>query len=343
MGLRSEILEQPEVAARLLADAVEPLRVLAAEMWRRRIGHAVIAARGSSDHAAVYGQYALGVQAGLSVALATPSVISRYGAAPHMASALVIGVSQSGRSPDVVGVVAEARRQGALTAAITNDPQSPLAMAAEHLLPLDAGVERSIAATKTYTAELLMIAMLAATLADDGGHARRDLALVSAAMRRALDSEAAAEALAHRHRSMTDCVVLGRGYNLATALEWALKLKELAYVRAHAYSTADFQHGPVASLEPGGQLLAVSARGPMADDLDELVELLHGERKAAVLTLSDVQIHDAERLPFGDDLPEWLSPLVAILPAQLFCYHLALAKGLSAEAPRGLHKVTLTR
>jgi glutamine---fructose-6-phosphate transaminase (isomerizing) len=302
-----------------------------------------MAARGTSDHAAVYAQYALGVQAGMSVALATPSVLSRYGAQPDMHAALVIGVSQSGRSPDVVGVLTEARRQGALTAAITNNPRSPLAETAEHVLALDTGPELAVAASKTYTAELMTIAMLAAALADDGGRSGGELASVPDVMRRALESEPRAEELARTHRSMVDCVVLGRGYNLATALEWALKLAELADVRAHAYSTADFEHGPVASVDPGSHLLAVSAEGPMAADLAALIERLEAERSAKVLALSGAEVIGAELLPFPDTLPEWLSPLPAILPAQLFCYHLTLAKGLSTEAPRGLHKVTLTR
>jgi glucosamine--fructose-6-phosphate aminotransferase (isomerizing) len=343
MTLRDEMLEQPDVAERLLSDGAAPIAELAAAVRQRDASYVVMAARGTSDHAAVYSQYALGVRAGLSVALATPSVVSRYGARPDMRAALVIGVSQSGRSPDVVGVVAEAQRQGALTAAITNDLGSPLAQSAEHVLALHAGPELAVAASKTYTAELLTIAMLAAALADDDGASHRDLAAVPAAMRHALESEARAKELARAHRSMTDCVVLGRGFNLATALEWALKLKELAYVRAHAYSTADFEHGPVASLDPGSQLLAVSAAGPMADDLALLVEGLERERQAKVLALSGSPVTGAQQLPFPDDLPEWLSPLSSIVVAQLFCYHLTLAKGLSTEAPRGLHKVTLTR
>jgi glucosamine--fructose-6-phosphate aminotransferase (isomerizing) len=343
MTLRGEILEQPQVIERLLADGAERIAAVGEEVRRRRIPYVIMAARGSSDHAAVYGQYALGVRAGMSVALATPSVLSRYGARPDMRAALVIGISQSGRSPDVVGVLSEARRQGALTAAITNDPDSPLAETAEHVLPLGAGPELAVAASKTYTAQLMTVAMLAAALAGDDGEATRQLAGVPAAMRRALESEARAEELARANRSITSCVVLGRGYNLATALEWALKLKELASVLAHAYSTADFEHGPVASLEPGSALLAVSAEGPMRADLQNLIERLERERGARVLALSGSPVAGAELLPFPDELPEWLSPLAAIVPAQLFCYHLTLAKGLSTEAPRGLHKVTLTR
>jgi len=342
VALRSEIGEQPDVAARLLSEGAGEIDRLADAVRARAVGFAMIAARGTSDHAAVYAQYALGVQAELAVALATPSVISRYGARPRMSQALVLGVSQSGRSPDVVSVVAEARQQGALTAAITNDPDSPLAQAAEWRLPLLAGTELSIAATKTYTAELIVIAMLAAALSVRP-EARDELRAVPDAMRRALEAEDAVALSARRHRSMEQCVVLGRGFNLATALEWALKLKELTYVRAHAYSTADFQHGPVASLERGGQVLAIAGRGAMTAELSALLERLRAERDAELIAVSGEAIGGADRLPHPDDLPEWLSPITAILPPQLFCYHLAREKGIDWETPRGLNKVTLTR
>jgi glucosamine--fructose-6-phosphate aminotransferase (isomerizing) len=342
VALRGEIGEQPEVAARLLSEGAAEVDRLAGVARARGIAFALIAARGTSDHAAVYAQYAFGVQAELAVALATPSVISRYGAHPRMGQALVLGISQSGRSPDVVAVVAEARRQGALTAAITNDPGSPLAQAAERTLPLLAGSELSIAATKTYTAELLVIAMLAAALSTRS-EARGDLQAVPDAMRHALDAEETIASTAQRHRSMEQCVVLGRGFNLPTALEWALKLKELTYVRAHAYSTADFQHGPVASIERGAHLLAIAPPGAMTDELWTLLERLRTERDAELIAISSNAITGVDRLPYADDLPEWLSPITAILPAQLFCYHLAREKGIDWETPRGLNKVTLTR
>ena len=315
--------------------------LLAEAVRARGTAFALIAARGTSDHAAVYAQYAFGVQAQLAVALAVPSVISRYGAQPRMGQALVLGVSQSGRSPDVVSVVAEGRRQGAITAAITNDPDSPLAEAAEWALPLLAGPELSVAATKTYTAELLVIAMLAAALSNRS-EARDELGGVPAAMRKALEAEDAAAGTAERHRSMEQCVVLGRGFNLATALEWALKLKELTYVRAQAYSTADFQHGPVASVERAAHLLAIAPPGAMSDELWTLLEGLRAEREAQLIAISSHAIDGVDRLPHAEDLPEWLSPITAILPAQHFSYHLAREKGIDWETPRGLNKVTLT-
>ncbi len=345
MGLRREIEEQPDVAARLLDAGDAAVRELVtAVRGGEAPAYVLIAARGSSDHAATYGQYALGAIAGLPVALAAPSLVTRYRTPTRLRSALVIGISQSGRSPDVVEVIADARRQGQLTAAITNDPNSPLAQAAQHVLPLFAGPEASVAATKTFSAELLAIAMLAATLSDKPEH-REALARVPEVMARAFEFEADAQAAAEAHRSMEEAVILGRGFNLATALEWALKLKELAYVRAQGYSTADFQHGPAASLAPGGHVLAVSAGGPLRDELTGVLDGLANRRRAEVLQVVAAAGRPARSgiIRFPDLLPEWLSPLAAIGPIQLFCYHLAQAKGLDYETPRGLRKVTLTR
>jgi glucosamine--fructose-6-phosphate aminotransferase (isomerizing) len=342
MGLSDEIGAQPAIADRLLQELPAELAPLAAAARKGRISYVVIAARGSSDHAAIYAQYVLGALARLPVALATPSLFSRYASPPRLAGALVIGISQSGRSPDVVAVVEEARRQGALTAAMTNAPASPLAVAAEHPLDLRAGTELSVAATKTYTAELMTIAMLAAALGDAGAIEHEALLRVPDAQRAALEHAGRVSAMADAHAGLVDCAVLGRGFNLATAFEWALKLKELAYVRAQAYSSADFQHGPVASLAHGGDVLAVVARGPLAADTAELVARLRKERRARVLVLSHDPLPGADHLPFPDTLPEWLSPLVDIIPAQLFTAALARAKGLDVERPRGLKKVTLT-
>jgi glutamine---fructose-6-phosphate transaminase (isomerizing) len=342
MGLTDEIGAQPAIAERLLRELPDELAPLATAARKRRIAYVMIAARGSSDHAAIYAQYALGSLARLPVALATPSLFSRYATPPRLAGALVIGISQSGRSPDVVAVIEEARRQGELTAAMTNDPASPLAVAAEHPLDLRAGTELSVAATKTYTAELMAIAMLAVGLGDGDASEHEALLRVPDAQRAALEHADRVSAMADAHAGLVDCAVLGRGFNLATAFEWALKLKELAYVRAQAYSSADFQHGPVASLAHGGDILAVVARGPLAADTAELVARLRKERRARVIVLARDALPGADQLPFPDTLPEWLSPLVDIIPAQLFTAALARAKGLDVERPRGLKKVTLT-
>jgi glucosamine--fructose-6-phosphate aminotransferase (isomerizing) len=341
MGLRDEIFEQPRVLHDWLETQLEHAQHIAHVIRQRRVDFVFLAARGTSDHAGVYAQYVWGSLNRLPVAFAAPSLFTRYGEWPRLHDALVVGISQSGQSPDVVSVVAEGRRQGALTLAITNNPDSPLARSAEFTLDVHAGVEQAVAATKTYTAELMALAALS-----DGGDQLTALRRVPGAAAEALALEAEVARIAADHKALTQCVVLGRGYNLCSAHEWALKLKELAYVFADPYSAADFQHGPMAIVERSFPVLAIAPSGAVLDDVRALLRRLRAEQGAELLILSDddetLRLGQAAlRLPGG--VPEWLSPIVAIIPAQLYCYHLTRAKGYDTEAPRSLRKVTLTR
>jgi glucosamine--fructose-6-phosphate aminotransferase (isomerizing) len=345
MTMLEEIHEQPEVLRGLLETQSEAVARVAAAIAARGVSYLYLAARGTSEHAGIYGQYVLGAFGGLPVALAAPSLFTVYGRPPRLAGALVVGVSQSGQSPDIVAVIVEGRRQGALTLAITNDADSPLAQAAELTLNISAGAERAVAATKTYTGELMLFAMLAAALAGEKDRAA-ELARLPAAVAGALQLDTAVQAAAGRFREMSRCVILGRGYHFATAMEWSLKLKELTYVVADRYSTAEFQHGPVAMVEPGFPVLAVAPTDAGHGAVRELLARLTSEKGAEVLALSDDEATLAAasvglRLPSG--VPDWLMPIVSIVPAQLFCHHLSLARGLDPAAPRGLSKVTLTR
>jgi glucosamine--fructose-6-phosphate aminotransferase (isomerizing) len=342
MSMRSELGEGPEIVERLLDGATEQVAAVARAVRERTIDIMLIAARGTSDHAAIYAQYVLGARNRLAVALAAPSLFSVYAAPPRLHNALVLGISQSGRSPDVVAVLQEARRQGALTVAITNDPSSELAAAGDLVVELEAGPERAVAATKTYLAEIALLAMLSAALSGDAESAAQ-LRALPGALREAFRVEEEIARLATARAADDRCAVLARGFHYATAREWALKIKELAYVLADPYSAADFQHGPIALVQPDFPILAVATSGPALEGMVALLRRLH-EARARILTLSDVA--DARALGEGVPLPavpEWLSPLVAIIPAQLFAYHLARARGLDTEAPRNLAKVTLTR
>ena len=344
MTLRDEIAEQPEVAARLLATQSEPIDAIAAWLRGRAFGHVVIAARGTSDHAAIYAQYVLGVRNGLSVGLGTPSIVSLYGAVPDFTGAMVIGISQSGASPDIVAVVAAARAQGAPTVAITNEPSSALAAAADRTIPLGAGSERAVAATKTYTAELLAIALLSAALAEDPLD-RMALAAVPEAIARALALEPEIERIARDQAAADRALVIARGFEYATAREWALKLKELARVFADPYSSADFQHGPLTLVEPGVPVLAVSRAGAPETNLVALLTRLRTDLDADLMVLSDQPKTLALarwplRLPSGT--PEWLGPIVSIVAGQLHAMYLTRARGLDPERPRNLQKVTRT-
>ncbi len=339
--LQQEIESQPDVLARLLDRELDRIgrhaRALPA------FEYVLIAARGSSDHAAMYAKYAWAALAGYPVALATPSLHTLYKAPPRLAGALVIGISQSGQSPDITAVVEEARRQGRPTLAITNDATSPLASAADFVVELHVGQERSVAASKTYTAQLAVIAAYAAHLSGD--HKRLDeLKRLPDAVAATLGASATSADRAERYRYMAGCTIVGRGYNYATSFELALKLKELTYVLATAYSSADFRHGPIATVESGSPVVLVMPRGETFDDMLDLAGELE-RREAELLVISDDERALARartRLPMGGEVPEWLSPITAIVPGQLLALRLALAKGLDPDAPRGLRKVTKT-
>jgi glucosamine--fructose-6-phosphate aminotransferase (isomerizing) len=341
MTMRAELGESPAVVERLLGEAAGEVGAVAAAMREREVDVAVVAARGTSDHAAIYAQYILGARNGLLVAPSAPSLYSLYGAPPRLARAVLIGISQSGRSPDVVSVLEQSRGQGALTVAITNDRSSELAAVADHVIELRAGAELAVAATKTYLAEIAVLAMLSSALSGDAESAV-ELQALPAALGSALEEEGTITRLAGEWAAEDGCAVIARGFHYATAREWALKLKEMARLLADPYSSADFQHGPIALLEPGYAILAVATSGPALTGMVEQLER-YRDAGARLLVLSDV--HAARAL--GDGLsvppvPEWLSPLVAIVPAQLFAYHLARARGLDTETGRNLSKVTLT-
>jgi len=344
MALKNEILEQPTVLQNLLETKWEDIRPIVQAIRQREINYIFLAARGTSDHAGLYAKYLWGSVNRLPIALAAPSLFSLYKQPPALNKALVLGISQSGQSPDIVSVVAEGRRQGNLTLAITNDTTSPLAEAAELVLDIGAGPEKAIAATKTYTAQLMIIAMLSVALAEETGMAET-LQRVPALVAQALTLDEIIERAAERYRYMDQCVILGRGYNYATAFEWSLKLKELAYVIAEPYSSADFLHGPIAVIGQGFPVMAVAIKGPVFEDTFNLLQKLRTDHQAELLVISNQRpALDLARtpLPLSDNLPEWLSPIISIVPAQLFSYHLTRAKDFNVEAPRGLQKVTKT-
>jgi glucosamine--fructose-6-phosphate aminotransferase (isomerizing) len=231
-----------------------------------------------------------------------------------------------------------------LTLAISNDSASPLALEADVILETMAGPERAVAATKTYTTQLCAIALLSAALSGDKTR-NRELDRLPDLMEDVLALDGAIEKAAQRYRYMSQCVVIGRGFNYATAYEWSLKLKELTNVVAAPYSSADFRHGPIAIVSSGFPVLAVVPAGAVFDDVVALLETLvedHGAELVVVSNENRALALAETALALPQDLPEWLSPLVGILPAQLFCYHLTRARGLDPEAPRSLIKVTRT-
>ena len=342
--VQKEIEEQPGALGRLLREGRESAEQVAARVRAFGPRFVVIAARGSSDNAARYAQYLFGAHNRLPVCLATPSLFTFYDAAPSLAGALVIGVSQSGQSPDIVAVVESGRRQGALTLAITNRPGSPLSLAAEHTLPLLAGEERAVAATKTYTAQLCALAMLSAAV--EGASLRwAELDRVPGLVEQAIALNAAVDEKVARYRYAEHFAVVGRGFNYATAFEVALKMKETSYLVAEPYSPADLLHGPVAMIDRGFPVLLVAPSGRVLGDIGQLAGLLEG-RSAELIAISDdpgILGRARVSLPLPGGMPEWVSPMVAVVPGQIWAVALARTRGLDPDQPRGLSKVTETR
>jgi glutamine---fructose-6-phosphate transaminase (isomerizing) len=345
MSLHSEIFEQPERIKSLLASQRKTVERIAAEIQKRDIRYVFLAARGTSDNAGRYANYLLGAMNRLPLALATPSLFTYYKHPPKLKDALVIGVSQSGKSPDIISVLEEGRKQGCLTLSITNEPRSPLARTSDFVLDIQAGPERAVAATKTYTAQLTSIAMLSAAM-NEKKIFWDELNEVPRWMKSTLKQDSSIEGAAQRYRYIDQTVVLGRGYNYSTTFEWALKLKELTYIIAEPYSSADFAHGPIAMVESGYPVFAVAPRGKVFNSMLEMLKRLRSDIAAELVVISnDKKALALAQIPMTipADVPEWLSPLVSILPAQLFAYHLTRAKGFDTERPRSIRKVTETR
>jgi glucosamine--fructose-6-phosphate aminotransferase (isomerizing) len=340
-----EIFEQPTALRRLLSEGREPAQRAAARIAAASPEWALIAARGSSDNAARYAQYLLGAYNGLGVGLAVPSLVSLYGRAPRMGRAAVLGISQSGQSPDIVGVLTAAAQQGAVTVALTNDAESPLARAAAVTLPLFAGEEKAVAATKTYTNELLALAMLSVALE---GKLEREAVLLRVPdyAQQVIDAvQPLVEEVAQGFAETRKLVVLGRGFNYSTAFEIALKIKETCGFIGEPYSFADLLHGPVAMIDRGFPVVVVAPSGKTEADVPALFELLaaRGARTVAISDDEEVLSRAQFGLPLPADVPEWVSPIVSVIAGQLFAHALCVATGRDPDQPRGLSKVTLTR
>jgi glucosamine--fructose-6-phosphate aminotransferase (isomerizing) len=338
--VRSEIAEQPAVADRILSNATGDVARIA-DLIREAAPRAVLlTARGTSDHAALYAKYLVEVGLGLPCGLTSTSTLTVYGATPDLRGVLWISISQSGGSPDLVESTAAARRAGAITLAVTNNPSSPLAAAAEHHLDVHAGPELAVAATKSYTAQLLTLWLLITTWR--GGDLTPAKALPQF-LERAVSSPDVPE-VAARYRFVDRLVVTARGYSYPTAREAALKLMETSYLSAQAFSAADLMHGPLAMVDADRPVIAIVAEGPGGDAMAPVLDALK-DRGADVCAVAPAgRAPDATvRLDLPTGMPEDLAPVVQIVPLQRLALEMAVARGLDPDAPRGLRKVTETR
>ncbi|HBN09950.1 MAG TPA: glucosamine--fructose-6-phosphate aminotransferase [Cyanobacteria bacterium UBA8530] len=335
-----EIHEQPRCLSRLLER--EFPRVLGMGGKRPRL--IMLAARGTSDNAAHYAKYLFECQNGIPTALAAPSVLGIYEARLDLKDVLIIGISQSGQAADVIAFLEKGEKMGARTLAITNEVDSPLARIAMETIPCHAGREEAVAATKTYTSTLLALLMLSAAF-------DRDQSLISSIERlpdrivECLSHEEGIRRKVERFRYLEQCVVLGRGFNLCTALELSLKLRETCYIQAQPFAAPDFLHGPIAVVERGYPVLAIAAEGAVLSSLLEVIGQVKKRGAEAVVFTNSAEIASQgdHSISFGAGLPEVLSPFPAIVAGQVFAQALALIRGIDPDSPRGLCKVTVTR
>lgn len=340
--LIQEINEQPDIIQNLIDSEYLPVQKIA-DAVKGKFKYALIAARGTSDNAARYAQYLLGAYNQIPVALATPSLFTVYNNPPTLADVLVIGISQSGQSPDIVAVLEEARKQGQTTICITNDPQSPLSNVSDHVIPLHCGNEQAVAATKTYTAALTSMAMLSIALGNDQERMAK-LASLPPLLEKTIYAANQAIEKTCRYRYIEHCVVIGRGFNYSTAFEVALKIKELSRVVSVPYSSADFTHGPIAAVQPGFPVILVAPSGKMYTQMAEFSNKMR-RMDAELISISDQdEIIDESNLGFRvpTGIPEWMSPIACVIPGQMFARQLAFEKGLNIDQPVGLSKVTET-
>ncbi len=353
----NEIQEQPVALRRVLSHTIDAVRQVALEIKQRDIDLVILAARGTSDHAALYAQYLFQYVNGIPVALATPSLYTLYGISPKLGKALVIGISQSGESPDIVEVVAQARRSGALTIGITNQEGSLLTKTAQHTLLCHAGPERSVAATKTYITTCAVLAMLSAYM-PGGEPLQENIGQIPQLVADALTHEEHIARVTERYVHARDCVVLGRVFQYSTARETALKLEETCYVVATPFSSADFRHGPAALVERGFPAIIFAPPGRTSNDSFALLQWLQERGADCLVVAEEDRLLELATVPVKLNLSgississdkardissiELLSPFPYIIPGQLFAHYLALYKGLDPDQPRSLTKITRT-
>ena len=340
--VEAELREQPAALRQLLAAESANAFGLARELTRADVRYFLIVSRGSSANAARYAQYVLGTRNRYPVSFATPSLYTLYESPPQLDGAAAIAISQSGASPDVVAVLEEARRQGCPTLAITNDISSPLAETAEWTLPLHAGEERAVAATKTYLNSIAAVALLSAAL---GGEGLDELVQAPDWVAEQIDRSLADATRVDGYRTAAGGVVVARGVNYGTAFEIALKIRELSGAAFEPFSSADLLHGPIAALAPERPVILLAPSGPALPSLRTAVPKLR-ERGAPILAVTDDPELLAEadtRFPLARRTPEWLSPLVTVVPGQVIALRLATLRGGDLDHPPGLTKITLTR
>ncbi len=347
----SEIQEQPDLLKNTITGNISKIKSLADEIDKRGIRFITIAARGTSDNAAVYAKYVFELLVGIPVMLAAPSIFTIYNNFLNLRDSMVIGISQSGMAKDVLEVLKAAKEQGALTVSITNSPESPLAIGSDWHLYCNSGIEAGIAATKTFTAQAYIIVNLALELAGKN-RARAvnnkgladELSLMPERIREVIKDVDIIDEITKMYRSMKDCIVLARGVNYAVALECAIKIMETSYVRAKAYSISDFYHGPLALIEGNTPVLLFAPDGPTIDDTRSMAKRLTQIGADLLVISSDSEILKSGTVSISVPYSKYdiVSFFYNTVVAQIFAYRLTIQKGMDPDRPRNIKKITIT-
>lgn len=342
--MKKEIIEQPIVLKKSYEHNIDKIEAIAKNILDREINNIIFVARGSSDNAAIYGKYLIEILSGIPVGLAAPSVASIYKKNLKLNNTCVIGVSQSGQSEDICNFVEMASRSGAMTVAITNTPNSRLSSCSQYKIDMNVGMEKAVAATKTFTAEILLLELLAAFLGkrDD---IINELSMIDGIVERALRLEEKIKNEVVRLRYVSECFILGRGIAYPLVLEFALKIQETSYIRAKGFSTSDFRHGPIAMIESNIPVFILALNDETIEDSIGIVNKLT-EEKVDVIAFSDIdEVKEKSSIYFEIDkeFGKFIKPLFMAPVIQMFSYYLCVTKGHDPDTPRLLSKVTITK
>lgn len=339
-----EIEHEPVAVKRCLEENTETIEKLVEAIKRENITSLFIAARGTSYHASVYAKYITEYMIGLPVSLAAPSIFTLYDGHVNLKNSLVIGVSQSGKAEDVLEVLRNANKQGALTVGITNSVGSPIATEAKYHLYCAAGEEISVAATKTFTTQMLLFATLSAYWSGNRG-LMSELESLPDKISRTLEMMENINDLVKKYKDMEECFVLARGVNYAIALETALKIQETSYIRAKGFAISDFAHGPIAMIDKKIPVIIYAPEGQSLNNALSMIERLKEEDIELIIVTNSRKLSDHENniVMIPETQNDIISPFYNAVFAQMFACKLSLARGLNPDKPRMLQKVTITR
>lgn len=345
INLEKEIREQPEALRGVVALNLPVINTLVSEAKASGIKHVYFAARGTSDHACVYAQYLFGIFAGIPCTLATPSVFTKYGAHVDLSDMLVIGVSQSGKAEDVLAVLESAKADGAITVAVTNNTESPMAKSAKYHLFCGCGLESSIAATKTFTTQMTILGTIAAVWAGNDALIKEFEGLGDCAQTLLDTKFDEITAFAKKYMDIPGAILLGRGMAYCIALEGALKMLETNKLKMKGYPTSDFHHGPIAQVKPGDLVFVLAPKGATSDDSAEIIRKLKNVN-ADIVVITD----NADQAPEGTTpvvLPftgsEFTYPQMAVMFFQLLACCMTIARGIDPDLAGVINKITITK